>query len=103
MPKEAKKRLRLHEGVPEQQHDDEDEDEEIERLGKTDAYMFPILGSVVLFCLYCAFTYLPKVWINRIIGGYMGLMSIGAAARMAVTAVQTCMSEKSWRGISVVS
>jgi hypothetical protein len=104
MPKEAKRRLRAYHGIKEDaSHEEDEEDEEIDRLTKEDAYTFPILGSVVLFGLYCCFKYLPKIWINRIIGGYMSLMGVGASARMAVSAVQALTSEKKWKGLSMVS
>lgn len=67
MPKEAKKRLRAHRGEKEPAEDEDDEDdEEIDRLTAADAYMFPVLGSIVLFGLYLAFQYLSKEWINRV-------------------------------------
>lgn len=102
MPKEAKRRLRAYHGIKEDASDEEDDDEDIDRLTKHDAYSFPILGSVVLFSLYLAFQYLPKVWINRIIGGYMSLMGVGATARLAIAAAQAATSEERWKGLSMV-
>lgn len=116
MPREAKKRLRLHQrgkgsdrsprdgkedSDNEDDEDDEDE-EEIDRLTAADAYVFPIMGSVVLFGLYLAFQYLPKDLINRIIGGYMALMGVGATARMFVKIVQVNVSDQRWKGFPVV-
>lgn len=53
---------------------------ERETLRKEDAYQFPLIGSVSLFSLYCAFKFLDKDLVNLLIGGYFGLMGTFAVA-----------------------
>lgn len=47
---------------------------ERETLRASDAYQFPIIGSISLFSLYCAFKYLDKDLVNLLIGGYFGMI-----------------------------
>lgn len=86
------------------EEDDEDDDSEVERLTVShslapsslqrphrhslstqpqteDAYLFPVLGSVVLFSLFIAFKYLDKALLNKILGGYLAVMGTGALGR----------------------
>ena len=53
---------------------------ERETLKKEDAYQFPLIGSISLFSLYCAFKFLDKDLVNLLIGGYFGLMGTFAVA-----------------------
>jgi len=55
-----------------------------ETLRKEDAMQFPIMGSISLFSLYCAFKFLDKDMVNLIIGGYFAL--VGSLALTATTA-----------------
>jgi hypothetical protein len=41
-----------------------------------DAYMFPVIGSVVLFSLYLVFKFLPKEYVNLVIKGYFFIFGI---------------------------
>lgn len=45
---------------------------ERETLKKSDAYQFPLLGSMSLFSLYLAFKFLDKDLVNLLIGVYFG-------------------------------
>jgi len=45
-----------------------------------DAYMFPVMGSIVLFSLYLAFKFLSKEWINFLMSGYFMVLGIGAVS-----------------------
>ena len=49
-----------------------------ESLGKEDAQWFPIMGSISLFGLYCAFKFLDEKWVNWILSGYFGMIGCGA-------------------------
>jgi minor histocompatibility antigen H13 len=60
----------------------DDEEEKSESLSKEDAYMFPILGSGVLFSLYLVFRYLNKEYINYLLTGYFGLIGVAALTNM---------------------
>ncbi|GAA6064332.1 hypothetical protein JCM10212_003577 [Sporobolomyces blumeae] len=83
VPKSVKHKWREISGkklTKEEQHE-EDEEDDVERLTAEDAYIFPILGSCVLFGLFLAFKYLDKALLNKILGGYVALMGIGALGR----------------------
>ncbi|GAA5925239.1 aspartic endopeptidase [Sporobolomyces koalae] len=61
--------------------DEEEEENEVDRLTAEDAYLFPILGSCVLFGLFLAFRYLDKALLNKILGGYLAIMGTGALVK----------------------
>lgn len=52
----------------------------VDSLSAKDAYMFPVMGSVVLFSLYLMFKFLAKEWINFLLSSYFMLLGIGAIA-----------------------
>ncbi|KAL7411918.1 signal peptide peptidase-domain-containing protein [Mrakia frigida] len=56
---------------------DEDE-EEVERISFSDAYMFPVMGSCLLGGLYLTFKYIDKSWLNWGIGWYFTLTAFPA-------------------------
>lgn len=58
-----RKLIREKQGTkPEEVDEDEDDDlEDIDRISKEDAYLFPIFGSITLTGLFLAFKYLDKV------------------------------------------
>lgn len=41
-----------------------------EQMQTRDAMMFPVIGSCVLFSLYCVYKFLPKEWVNLVIKAY---------------------------------
>ncbi|KAJ8653126.1 hypothetical protein O0I10_011175 [Lichtheimia ornata] len=62
--------------------DSDDEDESVsESLSSSDAWMFPVMGSAVLFSLYLMFRYLNTDYINYLITGYFSLMGCMAVAK----------------------
>ncbi|KDE08853.1 hypothetical protein MVLG_00953 [Microbotryum lychnidis-dioicae p1A1 Lamole] len=101
MPREAKRRWRKARGQEEDEEEDEEdeEDEVVDRLTAQDAYLFPILGSVVLFSLYLAFTFLDKEMINRILGAYLALMGVGAMAKVLVSGIKFGLGTKVTKGL----
>ncbi|BGP16290.1 hypothetical protein JCM10213_008270 [Rhodosporidiobolus nylandii] len=92
MPKAARRKLRELRGgkgkTAAEDPEDEEDDDEVERLTREDAYWFPVLGSVVLFSLFLAFKFLPKIWINRVLGAYMALMAVAGLVRSGVRVVK---------------
>jgi minor histocompatibility antigen H13 len=52
--------------------------EEAETMSQKDAYMFPVVGSCVLFGLYLLFKFFSKEYINYLLTGYFLLFGIGA-------------------------
>ncbi|KAK7692618.1 hypothetical protein QCA50_004250 [Cerrena zonata] len=63
--------------------DDEDEEEEIEdRLSTSEAYLFPVFGSVVLFGLYMIIKYVGKEWINWLMQWYFTITGVGSVSKV---------------------
>ncbi|SCZ88704.1 BZ3500_MvSof-1268-A1-R1_Chr2-1g04582 [Microbotryum saponariae] len=104
MPREAKRRWRKARGEEDDDEDEDDdeedeEDEVVDRLTAQDAYLFPILGSVVLFTLYLAFTFLDKEMINSILGAYLALMGVGAVAKVLSSGIKFGLGTKVTKGL----
>jgi minor histocompatibility antigen H13 len=80
---------------PLEDSDDEDENSVIESLSSADAYMFPIIGSCVLFSMYLAFRYLDKKYINYFLTAYFSVMGCAAVTKvflmLAKKFVPTCI------------
>src|SRR5689334_14897139 len=49
-----------------------------ETMSSKDAWMFPLVGSAVLFGLYILFKYFSKEYINLLLTGYFLLFGLGA-------------------------
>ncbi len=54
-----------------------------ETLSKEDAMQFPIIGSMSLFSLYCAFKFFDKDTVNLLLSAYFSLMGCGAVTATA--------------------
>ncbi|KAI8393620.1 signal peptide peptidase-domain-containing protein [Radiomyces spectabilis] len=61
--------------------DSDDEEEISESLTASDAWMFPVIGSGVLFSLYLLFRFLDKKYINILITVYFSVMGCLAVAK----------------------
>ncbi|KAI8065847.1 signal peptide peptidase-domain-containing protein [Gongronella butleri] len=68
--------------------DSDDEDAATETLSAQDAWMFPVIGSGVLFSLYLVFRYVDKAYIDMMITVYFGLMGTLAVAKTALLFAQ---------------
>jgi uncharacterized membrane protein len=51
-----------------------------ETMSSKDAYMFPVVGSVVLFGLYLAFAWFGKEYVNMVLTAYFLLFGVFALA-----------------------
>lgn len=79
-------------------HDEEDDDEDEEdisipeTLTSEDAYWLPVIGSVVLFSMFLVFKYLDKVWVDRVLGFYFGVVGTFAVSRVSLrkTSISFC-------------
>jgi minor histocompatibility antigen H13 len=49
-------------------------------MSSKDAYLFPVLGSCVLFSIYLLFKFLSKEWINFLMSIYFMFLGVGAIA-----------------------
>ncbi|KAL5523864.1 hypothetical protein ACEPAG_8037 [Sanghuangporus baumii] len=81
--------------------DSDDEREDIpERISSSDAYMFPILGSAVLFGLYLIVKFLGVEWINWLLGWYFTFAGVGSVWNCLVSICKTCLGRRQWREFS---
>lgn len=71
----------------------EDEDKP-EVMQSKDAYMFPVIGSVVLGSLYLVFKYLPKEYVNYMVKFYFFCLGIVILGQKFAQISKTVMSEE---------
>lgn len=98
MPKSARKLSRKLKGEKEDQEGDEEE-EEIDRLTRADAWLFPILGSIVLFSLFLALRY-AKELVNRVLAGYFCIIGTVALARLLTACAKVSTKEERWNKLT---
>lgn len=86
----ARKMLKTETGKEKEAHgDDEEEDEEddepaaSETLTSSDAWLFPVVGSFVLFSMYLVFKFLDRKWVDRILGSYFAVAGAGAVFQVS--------------------
>lgn len=73
------------ENLDDDEDDEDDEDISIpETLTSEDAYWLPVIGSVVLFSMFLVFKYLDKVWVDRVLGFYFGVVGTFAVSRVCL-------------------
>ncbi|KAJ3735660.1 signal peptide peptidase-domain-containing protein [Lentinula guzmanii] len=77
--------------------EDEDEDEQNERLSLEDAWLFPIIGSVVLFGLFVVIKYFGKEWINWLLGWYFSIAGIGSVWKSLVSLTRYLLGNEQWQ------
>jgi len=68
----------------------ESKKEDSEQMKTKDAYMFPVIGSCVLFSLYLVFKFLPKEYVNFAIKAYFfifGVLVLGQKLSAIMNAV----------------
>eukprot|EP00455_Lapot_gusevi_P029226 TRINITY_DN312_c0_g1_i2.p1 TRINITY_DN312_c0_g1~~TRINITY_DN312_c0_g1_i2.p1 ORF type:complete len:384 (+),score=87.23 TRINITY_DN312_c0_g1_i2:91-1242(+) len=62
-------------------------DQEVEHMSTKDAYMFPVIGSAVLFSLYLVYKYLPAEYVNIVIKVYFFFIgSVALASTLSFAA-----------------
>ncbi|KZS98410.1 hypothetical protein SISNIDRAFT_481154 [Sistotremastrum niveocremeum HHB9708] len=79
--------------------DDQDNDEFDDRLSAADAYIFPIIGSVVLLGFYFLIKYFGTEIINYILGLYFTVAGIGSVWKSSLTILRYCMGTR-WKAFS---
>ncbi|KII92377.1 hypothetical protein PLICRDRAFT_154841 [Plicaturopsis crispa FD-325 SS-3] len=86
------------------QYDDDDEDEDItDRMSSEDAWLFPIIGSVVLFGLYTIVKYFGKEWINYLLGWYFSVAGVGSVWNSLIAVTRLVVGEQKWKSFDKVS
>lgn len=79
-------------------HDaDEDEDEQPERLSSEDAWLFPLIGSALLFGLYVIVKYFGREWINWILQWYFTIAGVGSGSKALISLVRWLVGPARWR------
>ncbi|TRM69825.1 signal peptide peptidase-domain-containing protein [Schizophyllum amplum] len=92
------KKLKDDDSNADKEYEDEEEDGDItERMSSEDAYLFPILGSVVLFSLYLVVKFLGTEWINLLLGWYFSLAGVGAVWKSLTSCVRSIVGERAWK------
>ncbi|KAI5477192.1 minor histocompatibility antigen H13 [Pseudohyphozyma bogoriensis] len=94
LPKKLKREARAN-GPKEEQEEEDDID--IERIRSEDAWLFPIIGSAVLFSLFLAFKYLDKKLINQLLGAYFAFVGTAAVARVVIASTKFTVGATRWR------
>ena len=72
---------------------EESEKEGAEKLSKSDAYWFPIIGSCALFGFYLLFAYFSKEYINYLLTAYFAIFGAYSIAKMLVGIGKTVLPE----------
>ncbi|CAJ0763548.1 1884_t:CDS:2, partial [Entrophospora sp. SA101] len=72
----------------------DEEDSSTESLSTEDAYLFPIIGSVVLFSLYLVFKLLNKDYVNYLVTGYFAFLGVIAVTNVGVYIVKNVIGLK---------
>ncbi|KAI0081912.1 hypothetical protein K474DRAFT_1768145 [Panus rudis PR-1116 ss-1] len=79
-------------------HADSEDEEEIEdRLSSSDAWMFPIIGSVILFGLYIFVKYFGKEWINWLLQWYFAVAGVGSVSKSLISLVRWIIGKPRWK------
>lgn len=77
--------------------DEEDEEDIPDRLSANDAYMFPVIGSGVLFGLYLVMKYLGTEWINWLLQWYFTLTGVGSVSKSLISLARWTVGSSRWR------
>ncbi|KAI0341989.1 hypothetical protein BDW22DRAFT_1358101 [Trametopsis cervina] len=79
-------------------HDEADEpDEQPERLSSEDAWLFPIIGSVLLLGLYLIVKYFGKEWINWLLQWYFTIAGVGSGGKALISFVRWAAGPRVWK------
>ncbi|KAG1869819.1 signal peptide peptidase-domain-containing protein [Suillus tomentosus] len=81
-----------------QDDEDDDEDEGVtDMLSSSDAWLFPIAGSVALFGMYAIMKYFGKEWINWLLAWYFSVAGVGSVWKSAVSLMRFAVGEERWK------
>ena len=81
--------------------DEDDEDAGVsERLTSSDAWLFPVMGSAVLFGMFLIFKYLNKDYVNMLLGGYFGLVGCLAVAKVFTSIARAATPGSLWKKLA---
>ncbi|CAO1630881.1 unnamed protein product [Jaminaea pallidilutea] len=97
--KEKRKKLTKGDRSEAEEEEDDEDDEAVstETLTSSDAWLFPVIGSCVLFSMYLVFKFLDRKWVDRILGGYFFLVGIAASYRVVSSLAATVVGREKWK------
>ncbi|CAO1635638.1 unnamed protein product [Sympodiomycopsis kandeliae] len=98
--RKQRKQLKPPSGTDDLDEDEEDSDDEpavSETLTSSDAWLFPVIGSVVLFSLYCVFKFLDRKWVDRVLGTYFGVVGFFAVFKAFTSITSGIVGYQKWR------
>ncbi|KAI0675139.1 signal peptide peptidase-domain-containing protein [Trametes maxima] len=75
---------------------EEEEEAESERLSSEDAYLFPVIGSAVLFGLYLIVKYFGKEWITWLLQWYFTIAGVGSVGKSLIALSRWCLGQSRW-------
>ncbi|KAI0821617.1 signal peptide peptidase-domain-containing protein [Trametes gibbosa] len=80
-------------------HNDEDEDDEdeVDRLSSQDAYLFPVIGSAVLFGLYLIVKYFGTEWITWLLQWYFTIAGVGSVGKSLIALSRWTLGPERWQ------
>ena len=61
----------------------------IEKMQTEDVYMFPIMGSITLFSLYCIFKIFPKVYVNYVLKIWFFIIGMTMLSQQLSSIIET--------------
>ncbi|CAE6386659.1 unnamed protein product [Rhizoctonia solani] len=93
----APKPLRLKSQSQTEEDDSDDEEELSERLGASEAVLFPIIGSGVLGGMYLAFKYWGVDWINKFLGYYFCVTGTGCVWSCLLSITKTVLGPRKYK------
>ncbi|PIL36227.1 hypothetical protein GSI_01889 [Ganoderma sinense ZZ0214-1] len=83
--------------TPATQHENQDEeDQDVERLSSQDAYLFPVIGSVVLFGLYLIVKFYGKEWITWFLQWYFTFAGVGSVGKSLISLTRWLVGDSRW-------
>ncbi|KAI0630204.1 signal peptide peptidase-domain-containing protein [Trametes polyzona] len=93
----SSKSARIAGAEPHPEDSEEEEEEEVDRLSSQDAYLFPVIGSAVLFGLYLIVKYFGKEWITWLLQWYFTIAGVGSVGKSLVALSQWTLGAARWR------
>lgn len=83
----------------EEDADTDDEPAASETLTSSDAWLFPVIGSFVLFSMYLVFKFLDRNWVDRVLGVYFGLVGTASVVKAFVLIASGAVGYKRWQAL----
>ncbi|KAN0061791.1 hypothetical protein ACQY0O_005784 [Thecaphora frezii] len=92
-----KKKATTSDSDTEWDSDDNDDETITERLTSSDAWLFPVMGSAVLFGMFLVFKYINKDYVNMLLGVYFGLVGCFAVTKVFVALSKAVTPASLWK------